>query len=126
VERGDEQLDFAVHNLHIPKALFGSFLLKHPDWHPDTHSHETGRRLHAPHLPQAPERFSPAGSWILHRASRGIDRSPLPSSSSDEEDEEEDDADDAADDRRAPPPPSPDRKNNKRPRFFAPSSSDSE
>jgi hypothetical protein len=32
VERGDEQLDFAVHNLHIPKALFGSFLLKHPDW----------------------------------------------------------------------------------------------
>jgi hypothetical protein len=111
VERGDEQLDFAVHNLHIPKARFGSFLLKHPDWHPDTHCHETGRRLHAPHhLPNAPERFTPAGSWILHPASRGIERSPFPSSSSSDEKDDADNnandnsANDARDARRAAPP----------------------
>ena len=106
ISPGEPQLVFAVYVLKIPEGRFRRFLATFPNWHPDTHSHDdTGALFDEPILPLAPERFTPAGSWVLHPDSCGIDRpaplaaaasAPLSSSSSSS------DASDA-DNARSPP-----------------------
>ena len=110
ISPGEPQLVFAVYVLKIPEGRFRRFLATFPNWHPDTHSHDdTGALFDEPILPLAPERFTPAGSWVLHPDSCGIDRpaplaaaasAPLSSSSSSSD---ADDASSDADNARSPP-----------------------